>query len=396
MRPLRAGLVGAGFIGPWHVDALRRLGTVEVVALAGSDDARARERARELAIPRAYGDWRALVADPGVDVVHIAAPNHLHHAVALGAIAHGKHVICDKPLADTVEQARELLAAARAAGVFHAVTFNYRGNPLVQQARVAIAAGRIGAPHLVHGHYLQDWLLREDDWSWRLEPGQGGAALALADIGSHWCDLAEHVSGLRIVQVLADPATVVPRRRKPARAAGTFAAAGNEEDAQWVEMAREDLATVLLRFDNGARGALTVGQVCAGHKNDLALEVCAAAGSMKWRQEAQNELWIGHRDRANEVLQKDPALLSPEARPYARLPGGHQEAWSDAFCNLMRDLYAAIARWDEDRGGLPPTVATFEDALRVQCVVEAMLASAAGGGAWTRVDVAAQPERNTA
>ncbi|MEH6416172.1 Gfo/Idh/MocA family protein [Pseudomonas sp. CGJS7] len=389
MRRLRAGLIGAGFIGPWHVDAIRRLGHVEIAALAGSDLPRAEARARELAIPRAFGDWRGLVEDPHIDVIHIATPNRLHYPIALAAIANGKHVVCDKPLADTVEQARELLAAARAAGVFHAVTFNYRGNPLVQQARAAIADGAIGAPHLVHGQYLQDWLLRDSDWSWRLEPEHSGASLALADIGSHWCDLAEHVTGLRIAQVLADPATVVPRRRKPAQSVGSFGASAGDA-GEWVEMSSEDLATVLLRFDNGARGALLVGQVCAGHKNDLMLEVCAAEGSMKWRQEAQNELWIGHRDRANELLQKDPNLLSPAAQPYARLPGGHQESWADAFCNLMRDIYASIAGWPEAATALPPTVATFKDALRVQSTIAAMLDSAARGGVWT--PVAPQPE----
>lgn len=394
MSGLRAGLVGAGFIGPWHVDAIRRLGHVEVAALAGSDLARAQARARELAIPHAYGDWRALVEDPHIDVVHIAAPNRLHHAIAMAAIANGKHVICDKPLTDTAAQSRELLDAARDAGVFHAVTFNYRGNPLVQQARIAIAEGAIGIPHLVHGQYLQDWLLHDSDWSWRLEPEQNGASLALADIGSHWCDLAEHVTGLRITHVLADPVTVVPRRRKPTQSMGTFTSGNASGASEWVDMTLEDLATVLLRFDNGARGMLLAGQVCAGHKNDLVLEVCGSASSMKWRQEAQNELWIGHRDRANELLQKDPALLSPQAQPYARLPGGHQEAWSDAFCNLMRDLYAAIARWPEDGDTLPPTVATFEDALRVQCTIDAMLASAAGGGVWTPVATQVQSRRN--
>lgn len=385
MKPLRVGLVGAGFIGPWHVDAIRRLGNVEIVALAGSDLARAQARARELFIPRAYGDWRELVADPDIDVVEIAAPNRLHHTVAMAAIGHGKHVVCDKPLASTVAEARELVAAAQAAGVFNAVTFNYRGNPLVQQARKRIADGAIGPVHLVHGQYLQDWLLHDSDWSWRLEPEQGGDSLALADIGSHWCDLAQHITGLKIEQVLADPTTVVPRRLKPlGNASGTFGNAASGE-TQWVDMHADDMATVLLRFAGGARGTLVVGQVCAGHKNDLELEICAGSGSMKWRQEAQNELWIGHRDRANEILQKDPALLDPDVQRYARLPGGHQEAWSDAFCNLMRDLYDAIRRWPESAGDLPPTVATFKDALQVQCTIDAMLDSAARGGVWTTV-----------
>ena len=384
MTRLRTGLVGAGFIGPWHVDAIRRLGHIDVVAVAGSSEERAHASAAALGIARAYGDWRALVEDPDIDVVHIATPNHLHHPVAMAAIAHGKHVVCDKPLANTQDEARELLAAAQVAGVFHAVTFNYRGNPLVQQARHQVAAGEIGAPYLIHGQYLQDWLLHESDWSWRLEPDKAGSSSALADIGSHWCDLAQHVSGARIVEVFAELGTAVPRRRKPVgAAAGTFGR-GNDAAGEWVDVYAEDLATVLLRFDNGAKGAVAIGQVCAGHKNDLVLEVCGSRSSLKWRQEAQNELWIGHRDRANELLAKDPALLDPEIRHYARLPGGHQEAWTDAFGNLMRDIYDAIARWPDSAQALPPTVATFADGLRAQQVVDAMLDSAARG-AWTRV-----------
>ena len=384
-KRLRVGLMGAGFIGPWHVDALRRLGHVDVVALAGSRQDSADAAAAKLGIARAYGDYRTLLDEADIDVVHIAAPNHLHHPIAMAALERGKHVVCDKPLANTAAEARELLDAARAAGVFHAVTFNYRGNPLVQQARTMIANGDIGRPLLVHGRYLQDWLLHEDDWSWRLEPDKSGASSALADIGSHWCDLAQHVAGRRIVEVLAELVTAVPRRRKPiTRGAGTF---GSNADAEgeWVDVAMEDLATVLLRFEDGARGSLAVGQVCAGHKNDLALEVCGSRSALKWRQEAQNELWIGHRDRANELLQKDPSLMDPAVAPYARLPGGHQEAWADAFCNMMRDIYDGIARWPASRGELKPTVATFADGLRACLLVDAMLESAAAGGRWTTV-----------
>ena len=383
---LRVGLVGAGFIGPWHVDALRRLGNVDVVALAGSDPQRARASADALHVPQAYGSWQSLLDEAALDVVHIAAPNHLHHPVAMAAIARGLHVVCDKPLANTAAEGLELLAAARAAGVFHAVTFNYRGNPLVQQARQMVDNASLGRPKLIHGRYLQDWLLHEDDWSWRLEPGKSGPSSALADIGSHWCDLAQHVAGCRIVEVLADLHTAVPRRRKPAGgAAGTFGS-GAAADGEWVDVAMEDMANVLLRFDNGARGSLIVGQVCAGHKNDLALEICGSRSSLQWRQEAQNELWIGHRERANELLQKDPSLMDPASAPYARLPGGHQEGWADAFGNMMRDIYAAIEHWPGGAEALPPTIATFEDGLRALRIVDAMLASAAKGGAWTAVE----------
>ncbi len=381
---LGMGLVGAGFIGPHHVDAVRRLGYVDVVAVAGSNDASARTAAARLGIPRSYGDYQRLLADAQVAVVHIATPNHLHVPIAEAALAHGKHVICEKPLAMSAAEARRLADAAAAAKVVHAVMFNYRGNPLVQHAREAIARGEIGPVHLLHGRYLQDWLLTEDDFSWRLEPEHGGASSALGDIGSHWCDLAEHVSGLRIVEVLGELATVVRRRRKPVAHREAFASGGHDDRFEWVDVQVEDLASILMRFDNGAKGSLSIGQVCAGHKNDLALEICGATGSMAWRQEAQNELWIGHRDRANEILQKDPSLIDAASRRYANLPGGHQEGWADAFYNVVRDIYEGIAaspRPPEPR----PTVATFEAGYRSARIVEAILQSARAGGVWTRV-----------
>lgn len=378
------GLIGAGFVGPQHVDAVRRLGFVDVVAVAAGSEASARAKADALGVPRAYGSYQALLDDPDIQVVHNATPNHLHFPINLAAIAKGKHVVSDKPLAMTSAQARQLLDAATAAGIVHAVTFNYRGNPLVQQMRQLVTSGTIGAPHFVHGHYLQDWLLKDSDYSWRLEPDKGGASSALADIGSHWCDLAQHILGARIVGVLADIATTVPRRRKPAGSRAAFSTGAADDADEWVDIVLEDSASVLIRFDNGAKGAFSVGQTCAGHKNDLTMEVCGAVSSLRWRQEAQNELWIGHRDRANELLQKDPALLDPAVSRYAQLPGGHQEAWADAFCNLMRDIYAVITR---ERLPRPPAFASFEDGYRANLIVEAMLASAAAGGVWTPVTV---------
>ena len=378
------GLVGPGFVGGHHIDAVRRLGFVDVVALAASSDESARRKAEALGVPRAYGSYEALIADPEVHVVHNTTPNHLHVPVILAAIAHGKHVISDKPLATTAADARRLADAAKAAGIVNAVTFNYRGNPLVQHARQAIANGDIGTPRFLHGYYIQDWLLNETDYSWRLDPAKGGASSALGDIGSHWCDLAQHMSGLTITHVLGDTTTTLPKRRKPRGSREAFAAAGGD-DTDIVDITVEDLASVLVRFDNGAKGTFSVGQVCPGHKNDLVLEICGSKSSVKWRQEHQNELWFGHRDRANEVLQKDPSLIVDQARPYAHLPGGHQEAWADAFCNLMRDIYGAIAAGSPYRP-LPPTVATFEDGYRANRIVEAILESASKGGVWTEVD----------
>ena len=262
-------------------------------------------------MPRAYGSYEALLDDPDVHVVHNATPNYLHYPVNAAAIAKGKHVVSDKPLAMTAAEAKQLLDQATKAGIVHAVTFNYRGNPLVQQARHAIARGDIGKPHFLVGHYLQDWLLKDTDYSWRLEPDKGGASSALGDIGSHWCDLAQHISGLRITEVLGDITTVIPKRKKPKGSREAFAAAGANEAFDLVDIKVEDLASVLLRFDNGARGSFSVGQVCAGHKNDLILEICGSKASVRWRQEHQNELWIGRRDKA----ERNPAEGS---RPHRR------------------------------------------------------------------------------
>jgi predicted dehydrogenase len=376
------GLVGPGFAGSNHVDAVRRLGFVEVVAVAGSSDATAAAKARALDVPKAYGNYAALVADPDVHVVHVTTPNHLHKPVIEAALGAGKHVVSDKPLAMTAADARALRDAALSAGVVHAVTFNYRGNAMVQQARDMVTSGQLGALHFVHGAYLQDWLLEETDYSWRLDPEQGGPSSAMGDIGSHWTDLAEHVSALRIESVLADLSTVVASRIRPRTSTEAFARAQN--GGERVTIQSEDLGSILLRFAGGARGVVAIGQVCAGHKNGLWLEVNGRSGSIRWAQEQQNELWIGARHHANDLLAKDPLLVGAASRPYVRLPGGHQEGWADAFANVMRDIYSAVAG-DRPDHPHPPAFATFEDGYRAACVVEAVLESHRRGGVWTSV-----------
>jgi predicted dehydrogenase len=379
------GIVGAGFVGPHHIDAVRRLGYVDVVAVAGSSQASAEKKAASLGAQRAYGSYEALLDDPDVQVVHNATPNYLHYPINAAAIAKGKHIVSDKPLATRAADAKKLLDQANKAGIVHAVTFNYRGNPLVQQARLAIARGDIGTPRFLLGYYLQDWLLKDTDYSWRLEPDKGGASSALGDIGSHWCDLAQHISGLRITHVLGDISTVIPKRKKPKGSREAFAAADRNQEYEEVDIKVEDLASVLLRFDTGAKGSFSVGQVCSGHKNDLELEICGSTDSLRWRQEDQNYLWFGHRDKPNEILQKDPALLDSAAARYAHLPGGHQESWADAFANVMRDIYGFIAEGRKPDAAHPPAFATFEDGYRANCVVEGILESARQGGVWTAI-----------
>jgi len=383
MRRLGMGIVGPGFVGAHHVDAVRRLGFVDVIAVAASSESSARKKADALGIPKAYGSYEALAADPDVHVVHNTTPNNMHVPVIMAALSRRKHVISDKPLALNAEDARSLVNAAREAGVVHAVTFNYRGNPLVQQAREMIAAGELGDTHYIHGGYLQDWLLHPTDFSWRLEPEKGGRSSAIGDIGSHWCDLVQHVAGKRIESVLADFDTVIRTRYKPSKNREAFARADERGDEFQVQS--EDLATVLVRFEGGARGAVCVGQVCAGHKNDLWFEINGRKASVRWFQEKQNELWIGRRDAGNTVLPRDPSLLVSGAQPYAHLPGGHQEAWADAFCNLMRDIYGFIASGKKPDEPKPPAFATFEDGYRSACVVDAILKSNADGGVWTNV-----------
>ena len=380
------GIVGTGFIGPHHIDAVRRLGFVDVVAIAEMNDSLAKAKADALGVPKAYGSYEAMLDDPAVEVVHNTTPNYLHFPVNAAVIAKGKHIVSDKPLALTADQARQLRDQANKAGVVNAVTFSYRGNPLVQQMRHAITTGRIGTPRFVFGHYLQDWLLKDTDYSWRLEPDKGGASSALGDIGSHWCDLAQHVTGLRITHVLGEMTTVVPRRKRPKGSREAFAAAGANEDFDLVDIKVEDLASVMVRFDNGAKGTFTVAQVCAGHKNDCFVEVSGTLGSMRWVQEEQNQLWIGHRDKANEVLAKDPSLLDKDVQPYVHMPGGHQEGWPDAFSNIMRDVYGFIASGKKATDVRPPAYASFEDGYRANVIVEAILESARAGGVWTKVN----------
>src|SRR5262245_47992935 len=374
------GIVGAGFVGPHHIDAVRRLGFVDIVAVAGSNDDSGLRKAEQLGARKGYGNYQALIDDPDVDVVHVATPNYLHYPVIAAALGKGKHVVSDKPLATTAAESKRLVEQAALAKVVTGVTFNYRGNPLVQEARYAIAKGEIGKPTFIHGYYLQDWLIRDTDYSWRLEPEKSGASSALGDIGSHWCDLAQHITGLRITHVLGDITTVISQRKKPRVARDAFQADAGTADLETVDIEVEDLASVLVRFDNGAKGVFSAGQVCAGHKNDLVLEVCGSKTSICWRQEQQNELWIGHRDKPNEILQKDPSLMDAAVRSYAHLPGGHQEAWADAFCNVIRDIYGTIAS-----GQRPEIFATFEDGYRSNCIVEAILESAKEGGIWTKV-----------
>jgi predicted dehydrogenase len=382
---VRCGIVGFGFIGPHHADALRRLGFADVVAVCSDEPDVTRRKVARLGIPKVYGNYLDLLADPDIDLVDIVTPTYLHHPIAMAAIERGKHVIVDKPIATSAALAREMVAAARQAGVVNAITFNYRYNPLVQQARYLVRQGEIGNIHLVHGRYLQEWLLHDTDFNWRLEPEKSGAAANIADAGSHWFDLVEHITGLRITSVMADLTIVIKHRKRPLGAREPFAEIRDEPTVDF-EVQVPDLGTTLLRFNNGARGSFYTSSLCAGHKNDLRLEINGSQASLEWIQEEQNRLWLGKRGEPDRIFVKDPALLAPEVRPYSSLPGGHQEAWPDAFRNTMHNILQFVADGRDPATADGILFPTFANGLRVAEIAEALVASSDAGGRW--VDVA--------
>ncbi len=374
-----------------HVEALRRLG-VQVHGVVGSSRERAASRARDLGLPPAYESYQAMLDDSRVDVVHVTSPNHLHHEHAAAALAAGKHVVCEKPLAMTSAQSAELVELAARSGRVHAVNFNIRFYPVNQHVHGLIAAGELGEIRLVSGHYLQDWLLLETDWNWRLEPDLGGELRAVADIGSHWLDLTTFLTGRRISAVMADLSTFIKTRRQPAGPVETFAT-DRGADSVARQIKTEDAATILLRYEGGARGALTVSQVSPGRKNSLVFEIDGSTAAASWNAERPDELWIGHRGRPNELLLRDPAILNEEGRRAAGLPGGHAEGFADTFKALYAAVYRAVAE------GRPGTgYPTFADGHDEMLVCEAV-ARSSREARWVEVEragVAPDPRLKTA
>lgn len=381
-RPI-ACVVGTGFIGPAHLEALRRIG-IQVAGLVERDPQTAAIKAAELGLQKGYPSFEAALADPEVDVVHLAVPNNLHAPYAKAALAAGKHVLCEKPLAMTSAESAELADLARRSGRVAAVNYNLRFYPLVHEAQAILRGGALGRTFLVHGAYLQDWLLYDTDWSWRLDPKAGGALRAVADIGTHWLDMASFVTGLRVEAVLADLATFHESRKRPRGPISTFAGTGAKPSAgdyETVPIATEDAALILLRFEGGARGALTVSQVSAGRKNSLSFEIDGSESALAWDSEEPNALWMGRRTEANRVLLKDPSLLSPGAARLAGYPGGHQEGYGDTIKNLFANYYGYIEAGDFSA---PRDFPTFDDGHTEMLLCDALLKSAREG---TWVDV---------
>ena len=375
-----AAVIGSGFIGTVHIEALRRIG-VRVVGLVEATPELGARRATELGLPRAYPTLADALADDAVRAVHVTSPNELHHPQVRQILAAGRHVICEKPLAMTSGESTELVALAAASGLVNAVNFNIRFYPLNQHVAGLVREGELGEVRLVTGRYFQDWLLYDTDWNWRLEKDQGGALRAVGDIGSHWLDLTTFLIGRRVEAVMADLTTFIPVRRKPAGPVLTFSTERAAETIP-VEIHTEDVATILLRFEGGARGSVAISQLSPGRKNSLAYQIDGAASAVAWDSEQPDQLWIGHRDRPNELLLRNPALLNAGGRAAARLPGGHVEGFADTFGAVFGAIYADI------RAGAPspaPAYATFADGHEEMLVGDAVLASSRTGR-W--VDVA--------
>jgi predicted dehydrogenase len=367
-KPIRTAVVGTGFMGRVHLEMLRRVEHVEVAGIAGRNTVAARQLGSAFGVPRL--SLEEVLRDRSIHAVHLCTPNALHFAQAKEALLAGKHVLCEKPLATSAEEAEELTALAAKKDLRNAVCHNLRCYPLVQQMRSMREDGGLGEILVVQGSYSQDWLLHETDWNWRVSAKHGGPSRCMADIGSHWFDLAEHLTGLRVTELCADLQTFHTTRKQPRGPVETFSnKLASDSDTVDTPVDTEDMGAVLFRMGR-ARGAMTASQVSAGRKNRLSIEIYGTKAGVAWDQERPDELWIGHRDSANCVIVKDPSLLKPAARAYADLPGGHSEGYDDTFKQIFRRFYRSIAD-----PNAPRDYPQFEDGLRQLVILRAELDS---------------------
>ena len=368
---LNAAIVGLGFVGRAHLEALRRLG-ITVQGALGSTPERSTAAADSVHLPRGYNSLDELAADPSVQVVHLCTPNYLHFQEASQLLRAGKHILCEKPLALDSRESATLVSLLKETGRVGGVAYNLRYYPLCQEARVLIREGVIGQVKLVHGSFLQDWLLFPTDWNWRLEAKLGGELRAVSDIGTHWLDLVTWLTNTKVSELCADLATVLPTRHRPKGRVESFQKAAATETEE-VMIGTEDYASVLLHFENEARGVMTVSQVSPGRKARLWFEIDGSEGSLSFNSESPNQLWIGRRERASELLPKDPALQSSDSRRYAAYPGGHPEGYPDTFVQLFKDFYAYLAVGDFRA---PRSFPTFETGHEELVLCEAIAQSA--------------------
>ncbi len=372
-RTIKVAVAGVGFIGPVHIESLRRVTGIEVVAICHSNEKAAAEKAVALHVPHSYSNFEKMLREEVLDCVHICKPNDLHYSMAKTALLAGKHVVCDKPLAMTVAEATELLQLAKEKNMVHAVNFNIRYYPLVRQMKMMREKGELGEIYTVLGSYLQDWLYYNTDYNWRVETAKTGNSKAIADIGSHLIDLLEYITGLRVTEVMADFSTIHPTRKKPLKNIETYSGKLLSPDNYTdVAIGVEDHATVLLRFENGRKGSVTVSQVAAGRKNRLNVEITGSNCSVAWCSEQPNDLWIGKRSEPNQLLIRDPALVDDAVRNIISYPGGHNEGFGDTSKQLFSEIYADIRRGSPSTH---PSYPTFEHGLRELILCEKIVES---------------------
>ena len=377
MKTYKAGVIGTGFIGVAHVEALRRLGNVEVVAITDTQDHKI--KAEMMNVPNSFADYKEMMDTLKLDMIHICTPNNTHHEIAMYAMKKGINVMCEKPMTKTAGEAKEMYEYAKAHNIVNAVNFHNRFNPMIHQAKRMVANGDLGEIISVHGGYIQDWLLLETDFNWRINSKESGQTRAVADIGSHWIDTVEYITQLKVTEVFAEFLTYHKKRKKFLKPVETFSKAQENAEYEEVPIDTEDIAVVMLRFDNGAVGNAFISQMFSGRKNKISIFIGGSKQSAEWDSEKLNEMIIGERDNFNKIFDKDPAILNPETQKIVDYPGGHVEGFPDTFKQCFRQIYSSI-----DNKEKVYDFATFKDGYR-QMFLEEKIFESAHSGKWVRV-----------
>lgn len=358
MAQLNAGIVGTGFIAAVHATAIRDSGH-QVFGVAGSTVESGTAFTTKHNATQVFATWQELVASPDVHVVHICTPNALHAEIAIAAAKAGKQIVCEKPISVTFSEAKEIEEVVRENEIGFAVPFAYRFYPVVREMRARLLNGEGGPVHLIHGNYLQDWLTDPAAKNWRIDSNDGGDSRAFADIGTHWCDLMEFVTGDRISRVIANTSKAYA-------------------DRHGVKVQTEDIATVLFETAKGATGTLTVSQVSLGRKNQLLLEVDGSKASYTFNQEQPDSLFVGGRSSSQIITRGVETLTSADGRRLSHLPSGHPQGYQDAFNDFVSDAYQNFQGKNID--GVPG----LSDGLRAAALIDAVLTSASTK-AWVEV-----------
>jgi predicted dehydrogenase len=381
MKRIKTAVLGAGFMGKVHSEAIRRLGFVDIVAVAAVSDEEARGFGNAIGVDRTTSNYKELLADPTIDAVHVCTPNSLHAPMSKEALLAGKAVLCEKPLTMNVQEAEELVRIAKEKNLPNCVNHNLRYYPAVQQIRDMVKNGDLGEVLIVNGTYFQDWLLYDTDYNWRVERAANGDLRAMGDIGSHWMDMIQHLTGLKITALCADLATFHKSRKKPNHAVETFTGKKlNEADYTEIPMDTDDFGSVLVHLGDRARGNFAVSQMSAGCKNRFQFEIFGTKAGVAWNQERPDEIWMGARNTPNSLIVKDGSLFYPHAAGFADLPGGHSEGYDDAHKQVYKRFYKKVADPSAEID-----YPTFEDGLWGMRLLAKVLESSQKGG-WVSTD----------